>query len=449
MIALGYPDAYRAGASSLGLQTVYRQWNRHPRLSCERFFVDPSVRRGGPRTLEGHRPLRDADAVAFSVSCEAELAPLAGLMEAAGLAPLREERNANGPPVIIGGPLTLVDPALVAPFADAVVCGEGEDALPLIADAVVGGPRGRSMVEALHGTGAGIWIPSLDMDPPTLHRVSAGRLPAVGATWSPLSELSNLFLIEIARGCPHRCAFCVLAQKVRYRTAAVEDILAAIPDGAPGVGLVGAAVTDHPRLEELVHRIVSTGRRVSLSSMRADRITPELLAELVKGGLRTLTVAADGSSARLRRQVKKNIEATDLLRCASLAKDAGLRGMKLYSMVGLPGETDGDVEEFAALAAEMAALVPLTVAVQAFVPKPGTPLADEPMAPVRELKSRLDLLARRLGRRAVVQPSSPRWSWIDWKIAHGGRRSALAALAAHRAGGDYHAWKTAVKEFLE
>jgi radical SAM superfamily enzyme YgiQ (UPF0313 family) len=278
------------------------------------------------------------------------------------------------------------------------------------------------------------------------------RLPAIATGWSPRAELRDLFLVEAARGCARGCTFCVLAGSVRgrgaFRPVAAARVLAAIPAAAPGVGLVGAAVTDHPEIAEIVARIVATGRRAALSSVRADRLTPRLAALLVEGGLRTLTLAADGPSERIRAEIRKGLTADDLERAAAIAAGAGIRQLKVYAMVGLPGETDDDVAELAALLRRMAPGLELTAAVQAFVPKPGTPLAGAAMAPLPDLRHRLDLLKRLAGGRYRVSPTSPRWSWVDWKIAHAAALAGPIAVAAQRAGGGFAAWKAAIEAQL-
>ncbi|MBN2339957.1 MAG: radical SAM protein [Deltaproteobacteria bacterium] len=442
-IALGYPADYSVAASSLGFQTIFREMNTLPTIRCERFFYQQGPP-GPPTTVESARPIANAAAIAFSVSCETDLLPVASMLRQSGLAPLAANRREDDPPVIIGGPLTLLDPRLVSPLADVVVCGEAEDAVaPLAAALSEGGPK-PEQISRLNSTAAGIWIPASTPTPPPLHFVPKDRLPARAATWSPLADFKDLFLIEIARGCPRRCAFCLLAGTGRFRAVPKDRILSFIPERAKGVGLVGAAVTDHPDLEEIVAKIVASEKRVSLSSMRADRLSPALLRYLVKGGLRTLTVAADGSSSRIREEIKKGITEQHLFSAVEMAKAEKLKGMKLYSMVGLPGETDADVEEFARLVLELAKQIRLTVAIQSFVPKPNTPLGDAPMTDQKVLKARLNRFSRLIKGRVAVQSTSPRWSWIDWKLAHGKEKSALAAIQALDNGGDFAAWKQAL-----
>ena len=447
-IAFGYPAPYAVAASSLGYQTVYRTWNQSGAVSCERFFYT-GQESGAAQTLESLKNVSSANAVALSLACETDLLPAVRMLRASGLAPLAANRRDSDAPVIVGGPLTLLDPKLVAPLADVVMCGEAEDALlPMAVALAETGSKSAFLSEMSGLSEVGVWVPSVHGEVLRPHRVAAGKLPAFAANWSPLADFRDLYLVEIARGCPRRCAFCLLAGTGRFRKVPRGTILEKIPAEARGVGLVGAAVTDHPELESIVADIVATDRRVSLSSMRADRLTPTLLANLVRGGLRTLTVAADGASERIRTSIQKGITAEHLLNAASLARAHKLKGLKLYSMVGLPGETDEDIEEFSELLGALSKIVRLTVAVQSFVPKPNTPLGDAQMVDVKTLKHRLSRLQRLMKGRVVMQSTSPRWSWLDWKLAHAGEKAVLAAIAADADDGDYAAWKRAIEKWI-
>lgn len=450
-IALGYPAPYPVAASSLGFQTVYRTWNGIAGVACARFFTPTRGSTERPlKTIEDRLPVAEANAIAFSVACETDLAQVADLLVAAGLAPLAADREPTDPPVIIGGPLTSLDPRLVAPFADAVSVGEAEHALPGIAEVLSRTANKPAVLEALPGPCLGVWVPSKGLNPPPPARAALEQLPAAASTWSPRAEFKNLFLVESSRGCRHGCTFCVLSARAHcageFRPVPPDRVLASIPAEAPGVGLVGAAVTDHPQIESLVERIVASGKRVSLSSVRADRLTPSLAAHLRAGGLRTLTLAADGASEALRKALRKRVSADDLQRAAEIAAGAGIRGLKLYGMVGLPDETDADIDELARLVRDFDKHLRVSIAAQAFVPKPGTPLGHLQMAETKLIRHRLDLLARSLKGRARVIPTSPRWSWIDWKLAHAGEKAALVAIAAAEGGGRFVAWKRAITE---
>lgn len=452
-VALGYPAPYGVAVSSLGFQWAYRTMNEHPLVACERFFLGPRGRRSGAlTTLERHSPVGSASAVAISVSCETELMGAVRLLRESGLDPLARQRAPRDPIVIAGGPLTFLDPRLLAPLVDVVVVGEGEAALEAFLEALSSRSGKEETLGALTERVPGLWVPALSEASPAAADTPADLLPARAATWSPDAELKDLFLVEAARGCPRGCAFCLLSRRAglpgRFRPVPIDRILSAIPEGAPGVGLVGAAVTDHPDIEEVVRLVVESGKRASLSSIRADRLTPRLAGYLADGGARTLTLAADGSSQRLRDSVSKGISEKHLVDASTIAASAGMRGVKLYSMVGLPGEEDRDLEEFARTVGLLDRRLKISIAVQAFVPKPGTPMSEEPMADVKVIRRRLEILRKLLRGRARLVPTSARWSWLDWKLSHGGEASALAAIDAEKAGDTYGAWKRAVSRHL-
>lgn len=450
-VALGYPAPYAVAASSLGFQTIYRQLNEAPGICCARFFApDRGVAPRPLKTAEDGLPVSASHAVAFSIACETELLDMVRLLVAADLAPLAVDRRATDPLVIVGGPLTSLDPCLVAPLADAVVVGEAEPAMPAITRALVAMPDKASLLATLADSGHGTWVPTVHAEPPPPCRAPLELLPAVSATWSPRAEFKNLFLVEATRGCRHGCTFCVLSARSncagKFRAPPVETVLAAIPSGAPGVGLVGAAVTDHPEIEFLVARITKRDQRVSLSSIRADRLTPELAQALCHGGLRSLTLAVDGASESLRRALHKQLSTADLSRAAQVAVAAGIKRLKLYVMVGLPDETDTDMDELVRLTAALDKRLHIAIAAQAFVPKPNTPLSQIPMAPPSLIRRRLALLGRALRGRARLIPTSPRRSWLDWKLAHAGEKASLAAIRSNALGGTFAAWKQAIEE---
>ncbi|MDJ0766862.1 MAG: radical SAM protein [Myxococcota bacterium] len=454
VVAIGYPAPYGVGVSSLGFQTVYRLLNQIPGLSCTRFFLPPDSEVRPPlRSLETGYPVAQARAIAFSISCETELMGIVTLLKGAHLSPLAVDRGPQDPPVFIGGPLTYLDPKLVSPLADCVIVGEAETAIAPLGAAIVGNRSKQDLLAAVAAHCPVAWIPAETPSPPAFCPATAQALPALAATWSPLAELKGLFLVEATRGCKRGCAFCVMSGRshhaMPFRPVPIDRILAAIPDQAPGVGLVGAAVTDHPEIEPLVAAIVASGRRVSLSSIRADCLTPSLAELLVRGGLRTLTLAADGCTDALRRAMHKGLTDGDLVRATEIARAAGVKGIKVYTMVGLPGESDDDIQRFADLTVNMSRHLRIAIAAQAFVPKPGTPLANADMATENVLRRRLNLLKRQVRGRARLISTSPRWSWIDWQLAHAGKQAARIAMEAQHHGGGYAAWRRAISASLQ
>ena len=228
------------------------------------------------------------------------------------------------------------------------------------------------------------------------------------------------------------------------RIVPVDDIVGGIPDQAQRVGLVGAAVTDHPQIREIVRLIVDGGRKIGISSLRADKLDSELVGLLARGGYRTLTVASDGASAELRQRIERRTTEAHLMRCAELATEHRLSTLKVYMMVGLPGETDADIDELARFTRELTrAHSRVALGIAPFVAKRHTPLDGEAYAGISVVEGRLERLRRGLAGKAVVRPTSARWAWVEYMLAQGDQSAGLACLDAHRAGGSFRAYKTA------
>ncbi len=451
-VALVYPSPYRAAMSSLGYQTIYRLLNEEPDIAADRAVLpdDPAAARrvGVPLcTLERETPLGDYPILLFSVAFELELAGVIDCLELAGIPALASERPERAPIVIAGGPLTFSNPAPLAPFVDAVALGEGEqlalDTARLARE--VGYDRDRLLADL--GGREGYYVPARDGDSvPAIAQADTEFLPARSQIVTPHAELSSMYLTEAARGCSRGCTYCVMRRSTNggMRIIDPETILAGIPEDAPRVGLVGAAVTDHPKIEEIVRGVVEGGREVGISSLRADKLTDELVGLLARGGYKTLTVASDGASESLRRQIERSTTEKHLIRTAELARDHGLSTVKLYMMVGLPDETDDDIDELARFIVELGKIHPrVALGVAPFVAKRNTPLDGADFAGIRVVDSRLARLRKRLRGRAVVRPTSARWAWVEYMLAQGTGRAGMALLEAHRQGGKFSDYRRA------
>ena len=448
-VALVYPSPYQVAVASLGYQTLYRLLNEIPGVCCERAVLESWRAEGPLRTLETGRPLGDVPVLGLSVATEAEVASAARALSLGGVEPRESARRGlwaqrRAPLVVAGGPLTAADGRPLAALADVVIHGEAEDGLSRLAELLA---RGEEPSEALLVRFAelpGAEVPALGGNPgqPELAQADDRWLPARAAVTSPRSEFGDMYLIEAARGCPRRCAFCVMEPQ-GFRQVEAERVLDGVPEEARRVGIVGAALGHHRQLRQIVAALVDRGCSVSLSSLRADRLDEALLELLVRGGLRTLTVAADGASERLRQEIRKKVRAEDLLRAAELAAAQGLRSIKLYAMVGLPGETDDDLGELLELSLAMAARLPVSLAVSPFVPKARTSLAAAEMAPMATLRRRLGWLRKQLRGRVELRSTSVRAAWIENAVARGGIEAGLAAIDVAREGESFAAWKRA------
>ncbi|TVR01424.1 MAG: radical SAM protein [Deltaproteobacteria bacterium] len=451
-VAMLYPSPYRAGMSSLGFQLLYREINARPDCVAERSFLpdDPAAWRSSRTPLmtwESWTPVSHHAVVAVSLAYELELPGLLECLDLAGI-PLRaSDRGEADPLVVLGGPLTFSNPLPAAPFADVVVMGEGEEVIHAILDAVEAGGSRSAILDRLVDV-PGLYVPAVHGER-LLPVIAADnvRLPGHGVIVTPHTELADMHLVEAERGCHRRCSFCVMRRSTNggMRLAEPDAILGGIPDHARRVGLVGAAVSDHPKLVEILDRIVAGGREVGLSSLRADRLSPELMELLRAGGYRTLTVASDGASERLRVVLQKVIREQHLLQAAHYAATYGMRTLKVYMMVGVPGETDEDIDELIAFCRELSRITPTALGVAPFVAKRNTPLDRTPFAGIREVEGTLRRLQRELRGRVDVRSTSARWAWVEYALAQGGFDMADAAEAAWRAGGGFAAWKRAIR----
>jgi radical SAM superfamily enzyme YgiQ (UPF0313 family) len=227
-------------------------------------------------------------------------------------------------------------------------------------------------------------------------------------------------------------------------------VIGLVPADAHPVGLVGAAVTDHPGLPEILRSLVDSGREVGISSLRADRLSDEIVGLLKRGGYRTLTTAADGASERMRTAIDRKTKERHLMRAAELCRAHELKQLKLYMMLGLPGETMDDVDELGRFSLELAAVAPrLAFGIAPFVAKKNTPLDGSPFEPIEIVEAKLARLRARVRGRVTIRPTSPKWAFIEYRMAQGGFAAGLAAAAATRAGGRYSDWRSAFAEVPE
>ncbi len=447
-VALCYPSPYHVGMSSLGFQAIYREVHAHEGATAERAFLPDDVeafRSSGTEllTVERQAPVSQASILAFSVAYELEITGVLEMLSLAGLPLLREQRGPSHPLVVAGGPLTFSNPAPLEPFVDLLVLGEADESIHLLLEAARSTGSREGTLAAVGGL-PGFRLPGAAVAP-TLGCAADARLPARSQILTANTELRSMFLVEAERGCSRGCAYCVMRRSTNggMRLIDPERVLAAVPAEARKVGLVGAAVTDHPGLPKILEALVSQGREVGISSMRAERLTPELISLLSSGGYKTLTVALDGASERLRRSIERTTGEADVLRAAELGKAGGMKRLKVYLMVGLPGETDEDLDEVARFVRELASVLPTSLGVSPFAAKRNTPLDGAPFAPLPVIESRLKRLQKLLRGRAEVRPTSARWAFVEYMLAQCGPEAGLAAMDAWREGGGFSAWKRA------
>jgi radical SAM superfamily enzyme YgiQ (UPF0313 family) len=447
-IALAYPSPYHTGMSSLGYQRIYRAVMEAPGLACERAFLgDEGEEAEPPPAYESGRPLAAFPVVAVSVAYELEIAGLVRLLEAAGIPARREERGPDHPFILAGGPLTFSNPLPLAGLVDAIVVGEAETLVVDAVRALEGRPRA-AQKDALAAL-PHVFVPDRHASLPPVAAADDALLPAWAPIRTPNTEFSNMFLVETERGCSRGCTYCVMRRTTNggMRIAPMEKVLELVPPDARRVGLVGAAVSDHPKIVPLVNALADRGCEVGLSSLRPDRLNDDFVAALKRGGYRTLTTAMDGTSERVRERLERRARPKHLERCAELARAHGMDRLKLYLMVGVPGETDADIDECVAFVGELSRIVPIALGIAPFCAKRNTPLDRQPYAGIRVVDERLRRLRRGLRGRADVRSTSAKWAWVEYMLAQGGEAEGLAVVDAVHAGGTFADYKRALAPF--
>jgi radical SAM superfamily enzyme YgiQ (UPF0313 family) len=450
-VALCYPSPYHVGMSSLGYQTIYRELNGRGDLSAERAFLpdDADAYRKSRTplfTYETKTAVGDCEIVAFSVAYELELAGVCSVLDLSGLPVLREERGPQHPLVVAGGPLTFSNPEPLEPFVDVLVQGEADELVHVLMDAALSMDR-EALLDFLART-PGFRVPGRGGVSFFVAKADTARLPAHSQILTPNTELRSMFLVEPERGCSRGCHYCVMRRTTNggMRTLPFDKVLSLIPNAAKRVGLVGAAVTDHPKIVPLLREIVASGRQVGVSSLRADRLTQELVDALRAGGAQVLTVASDGASQRMRDLIDRKHSEEQIIRAANFARNAGIERLKVYSIVGLPLETDEDIDELIRFTTELSRILPIALGVSPFVAKRNTPLDGAPFTGIKEVEARLERLRRGLKGRAEVRPTSARWAWVEHMLAQCGPEAGLAVYDAWRAGATFADYKRAFRE---
>lgn len=493
-IALAFPNRYAVGMSNLGFQSVYAALNALDGVVCERVFYPeaediPILRRdpGKLLSVESQRPLADFHLVAFSLPFENDYINVLEMLQWGGI-PLRaEDRRESDPLVAAGGVAVFLNPEPLAPFMDFIFVGEAEALLPdfesLWKDLREGDLPRKEFLKTLAEQVPGIYVPSFfavsyrpegdleSMEPlagfniPRRVRyrradLSRGK-PCHTVIFTPHTEFSNVLLLEIGRGCGHGCRFCAAGyvyRPLRYHRAdvllkATEPMIREIPR----VGLVSAAVSDHPEITYLCDAFLEKKGALSFSSLRADSLTPEIVTALQESRHQSVAIAPEAGSDRMRRVINKNLTVQQIHEAVDLLTEKGILHLKLYFMIGLPTETLEDLQAIVDLAKDIKhhvlkisrgkkRLGTITLSIHGFVPKAFTPFQWASFAGVRELKDRSRWIQKALQKvpNVRVHFDMPKWAYVQALLARGDRRAA-ELLQRVALGGV--AWTQALREF--
>lgn len=380
-----YPNTYHIGMSNLGVHNVYKLLNDRDDTVCERAFLPDDIsehkRTNTPvLSVESQRPITDFDTIAFSVAFENDIPNIKKILELS---------KGKFPKLIVGGAVATLNPKLFGEFFDEVITGNFE----CHSEGALATEESRRSRKS-----------NASLDPSAASRPQDDTSLARSVIWTPNTEFGSMHLVEMQRGCPHHCKFC--AAPVIYhpfRQFSKENIIKGINVGLPHrkkIGLIGGDVLAHPNFIEIAEYIHSCGAQFSPSSVRADRITDKIAELLAKSGHRTVTLAPETGSEGLRRKIGKNIPDEKFFQAAKILAEHGISQLKLYFMIGLPGETDADIEEIKNFVAtfQRSNVSRVTVAINPFVPKRRTLFEAEPFAGTKTLKNKIAMLKNRLGK---------------------------------------------------
>ena len=483
-VALVYPNYYHLGMSNLGFQLVYHLFNQRFDVVAERVFLPEGqemslyLQSGKPLlSLESQTPIQNFDLIAFSLSFENDYPNILKILELVKIPFLTKERTDHCPFVMAGGITTFLNPEPIAPFIDFFLLGEAEGNLDSFLDCFrehnASNASRSELIKRLCRDMDSLYAPSLyqarynkddtlqsllpkENGIPEKIKVarSMGNQPPTSTITTMDTEFGNRILVELGRGCGRSCRFCAAGYVYRPPRFRNESDLSATIEKAlekcDQVGLLAAAVSDIPGIEALTSMIVEKGCSFSISSLRADNLTHEILDHLKRSGQKTLAIAPEAGSERLRKVINKHLTEDQILEAVKLISRKEDFAIRLYFLMGLPSETQEDMVELVDLvkrikqqmimeSASRGRIGQIRLSINCFVPKPFTPFQWFPLEQLSTLKKKQQWLKKSLQKDGGIKVNFdvPRWAYVQTLLARGDRRVSAILLKSHELGGNW------------
>ncbi|MCX5849972.1 MAG: radical SAM protein [Deltaproteobacteria bacterium] len=491
-VCLTYPNYYRTGMANLGFQTVYKIFNDQPSFLCERLFLPVSENEAGfisgadkIVSLESQKSITEFDILAFSVSFENDYPNILKMLSKAGIPLLASDRSESYPLVIGGGIALTLNPEPLADFFDLFILGEAEEVLPQFCRYFEESRRlnceRRKLLRDLQKHINNIYVPCLyeveysaeskiqsiaPRETGLPERIKIKHIKDINSFFTeeiisaPETEMEDMFLVEVNRGCARSCRFCAASfvyRPVRFRSDA--EIMDSIDRGLKRkkkIGLVGTAVSDHPGLKHICEYIIAQEAQAGIGSLRIDQIDEKIVDLIKANGIETIALAPEAGSQSMRDLLRKDINEKDIIRAAGIMAEKEIPNLRLYFMVGLPNEEERDIDAIIELVRKIQHHVRhcfkgekmfrrITLSVNQFIPKPATPLQWCALENVNIAGKKIKKIENAFGREKQIKVINdvPKWNYVQALLSLGDRRVGEILLSVNRLEGN---WAQALKE---